>query len=72
MYPSIRLAALRDAVQDYEWLQLAEAKRSRAACESICRRFIRALDDFDRDDGALLSARRALGELIEGGDTAAP
>ena len=68
VYPSIRLAALRDAVQDYEWLQLAEAKRSRAACESICRRFIRALDDFDRDDGALLSARRALGKLIEDGE----
>ena len=65
VYPSIRLAALRDAVQDYEWLQLAEAKRSRGACEAVGRGFIRSLDDFDRQDGALLDARRALGDLIE-------
>ena len=64
VYPSIRLAAIRDAVQDHEWLKLAEERHSRAACERLCQKFIRSLDDFDRDGDALLKTRRALGELI--------
>ena len=64
VYPSIRLTALRDAVQDYEWLQLAAARRSRAACEKIGRSFIRALDDFDHDPDALLRARRQIRDLL--------
>lgn len=65
IYPSIRLAALRDGVQDYELLQLAAAKLGREKVEKLGAAFIRGPDDFDRDPQALLAARRRLYEKLE-------
>ena len=63
--PSIRLAQLRDGVQDYEWLQLAEKKCGRAAVDAVSRKVIRSLTDFTRDPAVLLGAKSEIGDMIE-------
>ena len=67
VYPSIRLAQLRDGVQDYEWLQLAERRCARAMVDAVSRTVIRSLTDFTRDPAALRAARERLGDMIETG-----
>lgn len=66
VYPSIRLAALRDGVQDYEWLRIAEEKRGRAAADALSGEVVMALDDFCRKPADLMREHRRLGDLIEG------
>ena len=65
--PSIRLAQLRDGVQDYEWLQLAEKKCGRAAVDAVSGRVIRSLSDFTRDPAVLRAAQAEIGDMIEKG-----
>jgi hypothetical protein len=65
VYPSIRLAQLRDGVQDYEWLQLAERMCGRAAVERVSRKVIRTLTDFTRDPTVLRGAQAEIGDMIE-------
>ena len=62
--PSIRLAQVRDAVEDYEWLQLAAAKVGEAAVDSIGRTIVQSMTDFTRDSAAVLAARRRLANRI--------
>ena len=68
VYPSIRLAQLRDGVQDYEWLQLAEKKCGRAAVDAVSRKVIRTLSDFTRDPAVLRGAQAEIGDMIEKAD----
>ena len=63
--PSIRLAQLRDGVQDYEWLQLAEKKCGRCAVDAVSGKVIRSLSDFTRDPAVLRAAQAELGDMIE-------
>ena len=65
VFPSIRLATVRDGVQDYEWLQLAERKCGRAAVDAVSRTIIRSLTDFERDPAAVEKAHAAIGDMIE-------
>ena len=62
--PSIRLAQIRDCVEDYEWLKLAAAKAGAAAVDSISRTLIRSLTDFTRDPSALREAHGRLARMI--------
>ena len=62
--PSMRLAQIRDAVEDYEWLQLATAKSGEAAVDAECRSIVRSMTDFSRDSAVLLAVRRSLARLI--------
>ena len=62
--PSMRLAQIRDAVEDYEWLQLAAAKSGEAAVDAECRSIVRSMTDFSRDSAVLLAVRRSLARLI--------
>lgn len=64
-YPSIRLSALRDGVQDYEHLRLVEAASSRADAERLCTGFVRSLTDFDRTDGAVRAARSSACAVLD-------
>ena len=64
--PSVRLANARDGVEDYEWLQLAEAAGCRAAVASAERRLIRSLTDFSRSPAELRAERQRIGDAIEG------
>ncbi len=65
IYPSIRLAALRDAVQDYELLQLAERTAGRDAVDGVSRTLVRRLDDFERDPARVAAARERVARLVE-------
>ena len=63
--PSIRLAQVRDGVEDYEWLQLAAAKAGVEASDAVSRTLVHSLTDFTRDPAALRAARCKLAELID-------
>ena len=65
--PGIRLANVRDGVEDYEWLQLAEAKAGRAAVDRVLAEVARTVKDFTRDPSVVRLARSRLGDLVEGG-----
>lgn len=65
--PSIRLANVRDGEEDAEWLQAAEAVAGRKSVESLGRRLVCSLTDFDRDAARIRSVRSAVGDLIENG-----
>ena len=67
VYPSIRLAQLRDGVQDYEWLQLAERRCGRDRVDAVSRKVIRSLTDFTRDSAVIRAAQAELGDMIEAG-----
>ena len=64
--PSIRLAQVRDGVEDYEWLQLAAAKAGADAADAASWTLIRSMTDFTRDSARLLEARARLAEIIAG------
>ena len=63
--PGIRLAQMRDAVEDYERLQLAASKAGTNAVDEISRTLITSMTDYTRSPGALRAARARLGDLIE-------
>ena len=63
--PSIRLAQVRDGVEDYEWLQLAAAKAGAAKADAESRKLIESMTKFTRDPVALRAARTRLANLIE-------
>jgi hypothetical protein len=62
--PSIRLAQIRDAVEDYEWLQIAASKAGMDSVDAVSRTLIRSLTDFTRDSVQLLEKRSRLAEII--------
>ena len=62
--PSIRLAQVRDAVEDYEWLRLAAAKAGEDAVDAVSRTLIHSLTDFIRDPSALRQAHGRLARMI--------
>lgn len=63
--PSIRLAQIRDGVEDYERLQMAARLHGAKDVDEICSSFIRSKFEFSRDPKALLSARARLGLMID-------
>lgn len=62
--PGIRLANVRDGVEDYEWLQLAERRGGRMDAEAAAKSIIRTMTDFERDPGKLRTARRQVADAI--------
>ncbi|MBQ6915899.1 MAG: DUF4091 domain-containing protein [Kiritimatiellae bacterium] len=61
----IRLANVRDGVEDYEWLQLAAAKVGRNAVETLIRELARSTTDFSRDPALLRRIRSRVGDMAE-------
>lgn len=62
--PSIRFAQLRDGVEDYEWLKLAEEKKGRGTVDALIKPLVPALTEFSRDPAAHRRARSQIGDLI--------
>lgn len=62
--PGIRLANVRDGVEDYEKMQLAERMIGRDAVERIVGGVVRSVKDFDRDPRSLRKALRRLSDEI--------
>ena len=62
--PSIRLAQIRDCVEDYEWLQLAASKAGADAVDAISKTLIRSMTDYTRNPSDLRAARQKLARFI--------
>lgn len=62
--PSLRLKALRDSIQDYEYLALLESQGQAAPAEKIVRGLTESFHEWDPDPAAYDRARAALAELI--------
>ena len=58
--PSIRLANVRDGIEDGELLKMFAEKGRAAEADAACRRIIKDLKDFSRDPAALRAAREPL------------
>ena len=58
--PSIRLANVRDGIEDGELLKMFAEKGRAAEAESACRKLVTDLKNFSRDPAALRSAREPL------------
>jgi len=63
--PSIRLANVRDGVEDYEWLMMLAQKKGRAAAEAAAAGLIRGMTDFERSPDALRKTRARLADALE-------
>lgn len=61
----VRLANVRDGVEDYEWMQLAEKRIGRNAVEDILRKVVKSAKDFSRDTSLLRRVRSELADAIE-------
>ncbi len=61
--PSIRLAQVRDGVEDYECLQLAAAKAGADATDAVSRSLITSMTNYTRDPARLRAARARLAVL---------
>ena len=61
----IRLANVRDGVEDYEWLQLAEQAAGRGKVEEILREVAESGKSFTRAPVVVRRARARLADLIE-------
>jgi len=64
--PSIRLANVRDGIEDYEWLQMLERKKGRGAAEAAAAELVRGMTDFERSPEALRRTRARLADALEG------
>ena len=65
IHPSIRLAQIRDGVQDYEWLSLAERVYGAEKAKRVCSVLVRSLTDFERDPALLNRVREAIVRALE-------
>ena len=63
--PGIRLANVRDGVEDYEWLQLAEKSAGREKVEAILKTVADSGRSFTRESSVVRRARAALTVQIE-------
>ncbi len=63
--PSMRLAQIRDGIEDYERLQILEKKKGRRIANEFCGKLIKSMTDFSRDPKMLLDVRSKTGDCIE-------
>ena len=62
--PSMRLKALRDAIEDYEYLSILERAGKAAAAEKIVLPLANSWFNWDKDPASYEKARAALAKLI--------
>lgn len=74
--PTIRLKALRDAVEDYDYLALLEGMGKAAGADRIVKPLAGSFEQWDKAPAAYEQARAALAALIsapaDGGGTDTP
>lgn len=64
IFTSIKLAQCRDAVEDYEYLQLLAAKRGRAVADSVTDTIMKSMTEYTRSPEAIRAARARVAQLI--------
>jgi hypothetical protein len=62
--PSIRLKALRDGIEDYEYLAMLERAGRRAEAEKIVRSLTESFFKWEKDAAAYARAREQLAAMI--------
>lgn len=62
---SLRLEVIRDGLEDFDYLTLAEAKLGNEAVQGYVVKLARNLKDYEQDPLALERVRRELGALLE-------
>jgi hypothetical protein len=62
---SIRLELIRDGLEDFDYLTLADAKLGKEATAKYVERMVRNLKDYEQDPAALEQCRREIGDLLE-------
>lgn len=62
---SIRLEILRDSLEDFDYLTIAEQRLGEAAMKGYIARVARSLTDYERDPSRLEEVRRELAAAIE-------
>ena len=65
IYPSIRLAQIRDGVQDYEWLLLVEQAYGVEKAKRVCSVLVKSLTDFERNPALLNRVREVIVRALE-------
>ena len=63
--PSIRLANVRDGIEDYEWLMMLEQKKNRTSAEAVSSEITRSMTDFERSPAALRKQRTRIADQLE-------
>jgi hypothetical protein len=63
--PSIRLAQMRDGVEDYEWLQIASAEGDAEVADAESRKLVASMTEYTRDFVKLRTVRTRLANYIE-------
>ena len=63
--PSIRLANVRDGIEDFEWLTMLEQKKGRSESEAMLAEQVRGMTDFERSPDALRKTRARLADALE-------
>jgi hypothetical protein len=62
---SIRLEAIRDGLEDFDYLALADARLGKRVAQDFVARIAQSLTQWQHDPLVLEKARRELGELLE-------
>ena len=62
---SVRLEVIRDGIEDFEYLTLADSRIGAGASAKYISRLARSLVDFDEDPAKIEQVRRELGDAIE-------
>jgi hypothetical protein len=63
--PSIRFAQLRDGVEDYEWIKVAEEKCGKKSVDDCVKVLVPSLTNFSRDPEQLRKVRASVGNMAE-------
>ena len=63
--PSIRLAQIRDGVEDYEWLRIASAEGDAEVADAESRKLVESMVEYTRDFVKLRTVRTRLADYIE-------
>ena len=63
--PSIRLANVRDGVEDWEWLQMAADKVGYGRVDVLSRELVRDLTKFETSPEKIRTIRSRVGDLLE-------
>jgi Domain of unknown function (DUF4091) len=63
---SIRLALIREGLEDYEYLRAFEARFGRAAAQAIARRVAHRTFEWNHDPRVLMEARHAIAVALDG------
>ena len=65
VWPSARLAEMRDGEEDWEWLRLASAAAGEQKVAEIVGTLITTMKQYERDPARIRAARSRLADLIE-------